>query len=288
MNTKNLLLLAALCVACTGFATAQSIVLETTTPFEQVDIGKILTKSIDPKTWVVAVGISQYQAMQALPYSATDAQEFSKYWTSIDGGAISDEQVVTILSSKATKQNILNALEEVFSKAKENDIVVFYFSGHGEPGFLIPSDYDGSNESKKLPFEDINKQFGDCKAKYKLFFVDACYSGSYYMSIDKAIIEMRTKMRGGFASLFSSSAKQVSRQIDSLEGGVFSVHLIKGLRGSADGSIDKSKDGIVTLEELARYVTYETSTYTQKQQTPAFELDNDNKHLKQLPISKSK
>src|SRR6186997_1934824 len=38
----------------------------------------------------------------------------------------------SLINEKATKKNILDALDALYNKAKDGDIVVFHFSGHGQ------------------------------------------------------------------------------------------------------------------------------------------------------------
>ncbi|MDE6195103.1 MAG: caspase family protein [Muribaculaceae bacterium] len=48
---------------------------------------------------------------------------------------------VLLLDSVATKEKIIMAMNKVYSKAKEDDIVIFFFSGHGFNGGFCA--YDG-------------------------------------------------------------------------------------------------------------------------------------------------
>ena len=49
----------------------------------------------------------------------------------------------------------------------------------------------------------------------------------------------------------ASSANEVSVEDDVLQHGIFTYHLIQGLRGSAD----YDSDGLVTVDEAYRYVS---------------------------------
>lgn len=101
-----------------------------------------------------------------------------------------------------------------FSMAGPNDLVVFYFSGHGLNGSFLPIDFDGFN---KIAHEEIAAAFNKCKAKFKLCLADACHSGSliamrsgetepvlsqYYQTLAKAV--------SGTALLMSSKADETS------------------------------------------------------------------------------
>ena len=58
------------------------------------------------------------------------------------------KQVTTLLGAQATHDRILSTLRSVFSKASEDDTVVFFFSGHGSKGGLCA--YDTKNDKTIL------------------------------------------------------------------------------------------------------------------------------------------
>lgn len=180
MKTKKLLLLAALCMACTGFATAQSIVLETTTPFEQVDIGTPVAQS---KIWAVVVGIERYRdenCLSNLRFSKTDALKIQSYLQYQLG--VPPEQIETLLDENATAKNILKKTEAHFKKATKNDMIFFYYAGHGACRKLLPNDYtcpdDGSLPYADLKYDNIEKILETCAAKKQIIIVDACQTNN--------------------------------------------------------------------------------------------------------------
>lgn len=108
----------------------------------------------------------------------------------LDDAGITD---VTMLSNlEATKENVEAAIYEVGSRCDENDIFVFFYSGHGNP---MPDqdgdEVDGSDEAMCLPYSDGNCDPGswyrdddfsaavaEITAGKKLIILDCCHSGS--------------------------------------------------------------------------------------------------------------
>jgi metacaspase-1 len=110
--------------------------------------------------------------------------------------------VDSLLNEKATKKNILSAIEALYNKAKEGDIVVFHFSGHGQQiednngdegdGYdeaLIPYDadamYDPVNYKGQNHLRDDELQAELTRIRTKIgskgsliVLVDACHSGT--------------------------------------------------------------------------------------------------------------
>jgi hypothetical protein len=221
------------------------------------------------KIWAVVVGVAAYDHMPALRYTDDDAYRFYAFLKSPEGGALPDNQVRVLIDEEATHENILSTLTDVFNMAGPNDLVLFYFSGHGLNGSFLPIDFDGFNN--KLTHDEIAAIFNKCRAKFKLCIADACHSGSllamrsgeeepmlvqYYQTLSKSV--------SGTAILLSSKAEETSLESSGLRQGVFSHFLIRGLKGEADTNNDK----VVSVGELYAYINSNVRTYTGNRQSP--------------------
>ncbi|GAB4499744.1 MAG: hypothetical protein OHK0019_37260 [Saprospiraceae bacterium] len=230
------------------------------------------------KVWAVVVGVASYDHMPVLRYTDDDAYRFFAFLKSLEGGALPDEQVRVLVDEDATRDNILGTMEEIFSQAGPNDLIVFYFSGHGLNGSFLPIDFDGFNN--KITHEEIAKAFNKCKAKFKLCLADACHSGSLFAmrsgSYDPVLNTYYTtlsKSVSGTALIMSSKADETSLESQGLRQGVFSHFLIRGLKGEAD----KDKDKVVTVEELFDFVAVNVRDYTGNRQSPVIKGTYDPK-----------
>lgn len=223
----------------------------------------------ESKVWALVVGVAAYDHMPVLRYTDDDAYRFYAFLKSLEGGALPDDQVRILIDEEATRDNILGSLKEVFDKAGPNDLVMFYFSGHGLNGSFLPFDFDGYNN--KINHEEIADLFNKCHAKYKLCLADACHSGSlfamrsgdtepvltqYYQTLSKSV--------SGTALIMSSKAEETSLESAGLRQGVFSHFLIRGLKGEAD----KNKDKIVSVQEIYDYIYENVRAYTGNRQSP--------------------
>ncbi|NRA49070.1 MAG: caspase family protein, partial [Phaeodactylibacter sp.] len=132
----------------------------------------------DPKVkiWAVVIGAATYSYMPTLRYTDDDAYQLYAFLKSPQGGALPDEQVRLLIDEDATYRNIKEAMRTTFMRADENDVILFYFSGHGLQGFFMPVDYDGYHN--KLNHEDIKFMLENSRAKHKVVLADACHSGS--------------------------------------------------------------------------------------------------------------
>lgn len=221
------------------------------------------------KVWAIVVGVASYDHMPVLRYTDDDAYRFYAFLKSVEGGALPDENLRILIDEEATRDNILGNMSEVFSMAGPNDLVIFYFSGHGLNGSFLPIDFDGFNN--KIGHEEIAAAFNKSKAKFKLCLADACHSGSliamrsgetepvltqYYQTLSKAV--------SGTAVMMSSKAEETSLESSGLRQGVFSHFLIRGLKGEAD----TNKDKLVTVAELYDFIERNVREYTGNRQSP--------------------
>lgn len=224
--------------------------------------------SPEVKIWAVVIGAARYTHMPVLSYTDDDAYQLFAFLKSPEGGALPDNQIRLLIDEDATHQGIVNAMRSVFLRADENDMILFYFSGHGLEGAFLPVDYDGRNNL--LEHEQIRDLLSLSQAKHKLILADACHSGSllaaraplhitvqdYYKALDAS--------KGGMALLLSSKGEEYSLEDRGLRSGIFSHFLIRGLKGEANTDGDK----MVTIRELFYFVHQRVRQYTGNVQTP--------------------
>jgi hypothetical protein len=105
----------------------------------------------------------------------------------------SKENIKKYIEENATKESILNAPFKWLktNEIRENDIVIFYFSMHGnriedqipldEPDnydeYLAPYDYDPDNKSSYILDEELGSRINDLNINNLLLIFETCYSG---------------------------------------------------------------------------------------------------------------
>lgn len=135
-------------------------------------------------------------------------------------------------------------MDKVFSKAGTNDIVVFFYSGHGYSGGFCA--YDGD-----LGYDVIRKAMAKSKCKNKMIFADACFSGTIRTNSSTPSSTAISAAKKSNVMLFlSSRSNETSIERRDMKNGFFTTYLQKGLRGGAD----VNKDRVITAKELYNYV----------------------------------
>jgi uncharacterized caspase-like protein len=232
------------------------------------------------KVWVVVVGVAAYRHIQALNYTDDDAYRMYAFYKSPEGGSLPDNQIRELIDEAATRNNVLRALNEVYSRATSGDAIVFYFSGHGAPEAFVTQEYDGTAvNSGFILHREIQAIFDKSPAKYKYIIADACHSGNWASkgiksaaSAEQQYYQTFESARGGFVMLLSSMGNEYSVENSGVRQGVFSHFLIRGLKGEADAN----KDRIVSVIELFEYVKTNVTSATNHSQNPVLSGDYKN------------
>ncbi len=239
------------------------------------------------RRWAVVVGISQYQfagkGIEPLRYASRDAAEFCQLLTSPAGGGFAEDHVLFLSDANATAVNVRKALFEFLARPAKEDLVVIFLSGHGmsqagtENFFLVCHDTDpASLPSTGFPMWDIETALDRyIRAERVVVFADACHAGGIRLpagakaAADNAVhqyLQQLAVARPGRLVFTSCGRRELSFESEKLAGGrgVFAHFLLEGLRGAAD----ENTDGLVTADELIRFVRARVIAATEDQQHP--------------------
>lgn len=206
-------------------------------------IGIIFPVSCESKEeiYVVAIGISDYENISDLSLPEQDAKDIAELYKT------KTKHVILITGRYATKERILKALYDQFSRADKDDMIVFSFSGHGYQSGICP--YDMSKQSDGISYQEIRSILKQSQAKTKMVFADACFSGGLRVGNgqnnnssddDDSNVLLFLSSRGGESSIESPF----------MVNGVFTTYLIRGLRGGADDNLDR----MISAKELFDFV----------------------------------
>ena len=194
----------------------------------------LLAYSAHADVYLVSVGISDYPGRQHdLHLPAGDAKAISTLYQSNNGAHVS-----LLVNGKAKKADIIKQMNEQFSKAGRDDIVVFFFSGHGSPGVF--NVYDGN-----LSYDDIRTAMAGSKCNNKMIFADACFSGRIRQQGNAP-----QDNKSNVMLFLSSRSNEYSIETPNMKNGFFTACLLRCLKGGADYNKDKT----ITARELFKAV----------------------------------
>lgn len=204
------------------------------------------------RTYVLVAGVSNYQNSQAdLPTTTNDAKRIAKVMQK------HSQDVSLITSRYATRDKLLSKLREIANAAGSDDRIMFFFSGHGDKGFILTYDM------QPLHYTDIVDILAASKASVKMVFIDACMSGSA-QNVASSDSWREKLVSGNIVFMLASRAEEISIADNFLVAGWFSHAFLKGIQGNADADKNRS----ITVKELFTYVYNDVVNRSEKRQHP--------------------
>jgi uncharacterized caspase-like protein len=230
--------------------------------------------------WAVIIGIGDYRSDEIpdLKFAGADAKLVYDFLRSPAAGPFPEENILFLRDRAATAQAMREALFVFLQKAAWDDLIVVYFAGHGAPDpnradnlYLLPHDADlGALAATAFPMWDVKTALRrQIAAERVIVIADACHSAGTSAGVEG------NPINASFADLFTPSRRLTLTAADANElsfedsrwgggHGVFTYHLMKGLAGAAD----TDRNGIVTFNEAAVYVSEMVRRETNGRQNP--------------------
>jgi len=229
------------------------------------------SKESKAKLYIVTIGINQYRNPKYnLNYAQADADGVETAIKQLSTSLFQEIIPYNIRNDNAIKENIISALEDIKNKSNEQDVLIWYFAGHGvvaEVGsggtefYIVPHDvtqlYGRSDVllEKAISAMEIKDLALKINAQKQVFILDACQSAAALESIvkrgaeeEKAIAQL-ARSTGTFW-ITSTGSDQFATEFEKLGHGVFTYSLLEGIKGDGDSNKDKK----LTIRELTLYI----------------------------------
>lgn len=238
------------------------------------------------KVYAVVIGINKYKNLPSLKYAANDAREFYRYL--VEDNHVPKDHVWLLLDEEATLDRLRTTLGTLLRRnAGKDDTVIIFLAGHGATEqdasspdgdglekYILPHNADPKDlYASSMPMSEIGRIFQRISSERLVLISDTCYSGASggrtilspgrRANVSGAFLE-RLAQGKGRVILTASDANEVSVEKDELAHGVFTYYLLEGLRGKAD----MDKNGVITVDEVYRYVSMMVPLATKQNQHP--------------------
>jgi DNA-binding beta-propeller fold protein YncE len=217
---------------------------------------------MDKKRFALVIANSEYQDpdLQKLLAPSSDAEALAKV---LRNPEIGEFEVTALVNKRSSEVN--EEIEKFFADRGRDDLLLFYFSGHGikdKDGLLYFATVNTlfkRPRATSIPSEFVNAVMESTSARRKIMFLDCCYSGAFSRGMrakaDKNINTGEYFQHGrGSVVITASDAVQYSFEGDDLEGlgkrSIFTSAIIEGLK---TGNADLNNDGQISYEELYDY-----------------------------------
>src|ERR1041385_6537660 len=208
----------------------------------------------------LVIGIDEYQNIGRLPAAViNDASDLASFLCDPVFCGYHKSRVKALLGPAATRQAITKAVLEVSSKAKSDDTVLIFFSGHGarigtsQSGHscLLPVDFDPQRPTTSvLDSEEFSRLLTNIPSKRLLVLLDACHAGgaavikglsteyAIKVGLDQNAYD-RLAQGAGRVIIASCLPSEVSWVHSGMRNSVFTHCLLQALRDSEDRRGDR-------------------------------------------------
>jgi carboxyl-terminal processing protease len=253
-------------------------------------------------TYVILVGISDYadKKIKPRPNAEKDVAALYKLFTDKKYLGVDPKNVKLLEGNpqegaeKATKANFLKALKWVAEEAKPDDLVLVAIVGEGGPlgdsgdrrcYFMSDSTFAGRDKDA-VASEEIEDALKKLKSKHMTAFLDVNFKG---FEADKAIAEP-TLGKAPYKEFLGDDGSDdhlskpgrvaflatngLNPSLDLKDHGVFTTVLLEGLGGKADTE-GYEPDGLVTVDELVKYVNKRLPTLARTEGKTEKEKEQD-------------
>jgi serine/threonine protein kinase len=220
------------------------------------------------------VGVGKYRSsqLQRLPYAARDARALARVLADPDVCGLPAEQVALLTDGDARRDRIVQHLSKWLpERSRGVEIALIYFACHGmqrkigreEEGYLLPNDADPDDVvTRGVAMSEVAHLMDQVGARAVVVILDCCHAGhvlaregaiSRSVPRDVAIKPAIFEKLSGRNRFLIASCDEGQKSIESVElkHGLFTYHLLRGIRGTAD----RDGDGKVGIAELFNYVS---------------------------------
>ncbi len=210
--------------------------------------------------YALLVGVSNYDAdFTALPSAVKDVKALQRVLLNSEIGGFFESDVTTLVD--CDRQAIERAVYSLFAERKPDDLLLFYFSGHGvtdnRGDFYLASKIASKKELPPTAVSSIyvHKQMNDSRSQRQVVILDCCHSGAFSKGMtakDGGTVNVLPKLGGeGRAILTASDSTKYAFEQEGFELSLYTHFLVEGLE---KGAADQDGDGEISVDELYEYV----------------------------------
>lgn len=235
----------------------------------------------------IVIGTNEYSdsKISNLRYAEKDAKEIKEIL--LDSNICGFDGVIESINKTRT-QTFCN-IDQLLKKAENDDLILIYFSGHGEPDpqhdlcLLFNNTRLDSLLPTSLNYSMVKKSIDTSLCKTVIVILDCCYSGAAGIkgnnlteildkTVNKVTDDDKNISGSGKVILSACSEFDIAKEDEKLENSVFTYYLIDGLK---NGKVACDIDGSINLDDLYYYAS--NNTKKNHYQTPYRKVECEGK-----------
>jgi uncharacterized caspase-like protein len=210
------------------------------------------------------IGVSEYEpGLNPLPAAVKDVEAMRRILVNPEMGGIAEGDITVLKNPQ--RQEMEEAIYRLFANRQKDDLLLFYFSGHGikdDSGKLYLSTRFTRKENGKLikpsavAASFLHETINESRSQRQVLILDCCFSGAIAKGMtvkDDGTVHVQEQLGGkGRAILTSSNSTQYSFGQEGSDLSVYTQYLVEGIE---KGAADKDNDGWISIDELHGYAS---------------------------------
>ncbi|KAM3098636.1 caspase, EACC1-associated type [Phormidesmis sp. 146-12] len=210
------------------------------------------------------IGVSEYEpGLAALPCASRDVEALRQVLIQPEMGGFAAVDVTVLIDPQ--RQQMERAIYTLFADRQKDDLLLFYFSGHGvkdDSGKLYLATRETSKDRGRLikptavSASALHESMNESRSQRQVIILDCCFSGAIAQGLtlkDDGTIDLKTQLGGkGRAILTSSTSTQYSFEQEGVDLSVYTRYLVEGI---GKGAADQDEDGWISVDELHDYAS---------------------------------
>ncbi|MDH6075325.1 caspase family protein, partial [Chrysosporum ovalisporum CS-1034] len=183
------------------------------------------------------IGISEYDpGLAPLPKAVNDVEAMQRVLVNPEMGGFAEGDVRVLKNPQ--RQDMENAIYHLYANRHKDDLVLFYFSGHGvtdESGdFYFSTRQTQKNQNKLIPTTavaatNVHSWMNKSKSKRLVVILDCCFSAAFAKGLttkNSGTIDLEQYLGGeGRAILTASTSTQYAFESDGLDLSIYTHYL---------------------------------------------------------------
>jgi formylglycine-generating enzyme required for sulfatase activity len=217
------------------------------------------------KKIALLIGVSEYESgLNQLPGAVNDVDGMQRVLANPEMGGFAENEITVLKNPQPQKMR--EAIYELFADRTKEDLLLFYFSGHGIKDFNTGRLYLSTRATRQnngelfkpsaIEANLLHESINASKSQRQVIILDCCFSGAIAQGMtvkDDGTVDIQQQFGGkGRAILTSSTSTQYSFEQEGSELSVYTRYIVEGIE---KGAADKDGDGYISVDELHEYAS---------------------------------
>jgi formylglycine-generating enzyme required for sulfatase activity/uncharacterized caspase-like protein len=210
------------------------------------------------------IGVSEYQpGLNPLPCAVKDVEAMRRVLTHPEIGNFAEVDITVLKNPQ--RQEMEDAIYNLFAHRQKQDLLLFYFSGHGitdDYGRLYLSTSTTRKQNDRLfkpsavAANVLHENMNESRSQRQVIILDCCFSGAIAQGLtvkDDGSVNLQEQLGGkGRAILTSSTSSEHSFEQEGSDLSIYTRYLVEGME---KGAADRDGDGWISIDELHEYAS---------------------------------